>query len=283
MCDASTSAQAGRRAAVEHLAAALAGVRADVDEPVGAAHHVEVVLDDEERVAGAPRAGRARAAAPRCRPDAGRRRARRARRRRRTGSSGSAWPGAGAAARRATASACCGRARGSRGRARCSVAMRATQVGGDALRGDALLLRQVGRAAHVGRACVRRAAGGDAARGVASALRGQRRPRRGRRRIAARGRREQLGQASSGSCDSAPMSRPAKVTDSASRLSRLPWHAGQSAADHEARHALLHQRALRGREGVQHVPARAGEGAHVARLRLAAQRARASRPGVKPA
>jgi hypothetical protein len=37
--------------AVQHVAAALAGARADVDDPAGAADHVEVVLDDEQRVA----------------------------------------------------------------------------------------------------------------------------------------------------------------------------------------------------------------------------------------
>jgi hypothetical protein len=61
-------------------------------------------------------------------------------------------------------------------------------------------------------------------------------------------------------------------TDKASFLSRLPLHDRAQRAHHEARHALLHQRALRGGEGVQHVVARAHEGAHVARLRLAAQR-----------
>ncbi len=39
------------RAGVEDLTALLAGARADVDDPVGATHDVEVVLDDEERVA----------------------------------------------------------------------------------------------------------------------------------------------------------------------------------------------------------------------------------------
>jgi hypothetical protein len=68
------------------------------------------------------------------------------------------------------------------------------------------------------------------------------------------------------------MSWPATRTDSASFFSRLPLHDGAQRAHHEARDAVLHERALRGREGVQHVLARAGEGALVAGLHLAAQR-----------
>ena len=44
-------AQPVGRPAVQHLAALLAGVRADVHQPVGAPHHLQVVLDDEQRVA----------------------------------------------------------------------------------------------------------------------------------------------------------------------------------------------------------------------------------------
>ena len=39
-----------RRTAVEDLPAVLAGFRADVHDPVGAPDHVEIVLDDKERV-----------------------------------------------------------------------------------------------------------------------------------------------------------------------------------------------------------------------------------------
>ena len=39
------------RTAVEHPAAVLARAGADVDDPVGVPHHVEIVLDDEQRVA----------------------------------------------------------------------------------------------------------------------------------------------------------------------------------------------------------------------------------------
>ena len=49
---ASTLRQPGGRAAVENLAAVLAGGRADVDDPVGVPDDVELVLDDEERIAG---------------------------------------------------------------------------------------------------------------------------------------------------------------------------------------------------------------------------------------
>ena len=41
-----------RRTAVEHLAAVLAGGRTDIDDPVGVADHVQLVLDDEQRIAG---------------------------------------------------------------------------------------------------------------------------------------------------------------------------------------------------------------------------------------
>ena len=58
---------------------------------------------------------------------------------------------------------------------------------------------------------------------------------------------------------------------------------GAQAADHVARHALLHQRALRRREGVQHVLARAHERALVARLRLALAARPCVSAGVKPA
>ena len=40
-----------RRALVDHFAAVLAGARADVDEPVGLADRVLIVLDHNKRVA----------------------------------------------------------------------------------------------------------------------------------------------------------------------------------------------------------------------------------------
>ena len=36
---------------VHHAAAVLAGARSHVHDPVGPAHHLEIVLDDEQRVA----------------------------------------------------------------------------------------------------------------------------------------------------------------------------------------------------------------------------------------
>ncbi len=46
--------QTRHRPAVEHLPAELAGPGSDVDDPVGAAHHVHVVLDHEQRIARPP-------------------------------------------------------------------------------------------------------------------------------------------------------------------------------------------------------------------------------------
>ena len=63
----------------------------------------------------------------------------------------------------------------------------------------------------------------------------------------------------SGSRDISAMSSPAKVTDSASGLSRLPWQTGQSALDMNCDTRRLHHRALGGGEGLQDVSARAGE------------------------
>ncbi len=41
------------RAAVEHETALFAGRRTDIDDPVGAADHIEVVLDHKQRITGA--------------------------------------------------------------------------------------------------------------------------------------------------------------------------------------------------------------------------------------
>ena len=136
----------------------LAGRRADVDDPVGVADHVELVLDDEQRVALRLQPIERARAAPRCRQDAGRPTARRARTPRRTGSSAPASRGAAAAARPATASACCARASGSRARDRAarraarptSSAMRCatTAFSGMAVARDATTARAVGVRLH---------------------------------------------------------------------------------------------------------------------------------------
>jgi hypothetical protein len=99
----------------------------------------------------------------------------------------------------------------------------------DALRGDAFFFRQVGRAAHVGRARVRRAAGGHALRWSALArLRGCGIAQASKAIETACAARLAAPRPSrfSGICDSSPISSPAKVTDSASRLSRLPSQTG---------------------------------------------------------
>ena len=106
------------RPGVEHLSPGLAGARADVDDPVGTAYDVEVVLDDEQRVARALERGRARRAAARRRRGAARPTARRARRRPRRAPSAAASRSAAAGPRRARAWSSCGRARGSRARGR---------------------------------------------------------------------------------------------------------------------------------------------------------------------
>ena len=237
----------------------LAGGRADVDDPVGVPDHVSSCSTTNSELPDAL-SGRARAAAPRCRPGAGPRTARRARRRRRTGSSGPASPAAAAAARRARASACCARARGSRGRGR------AARAEPRATRSSAIR-------------CGDHAPSPGASRARSFAQRAARRRRRayGLQAAAARA-------ACSGSgATASAMSRPANVTDSASRRSRLPWQSGQSALTMYCDDALLHQRALRVGERVQHVAPRAGEGAHVARLLLALAAPRRVSAGVKPA
>ena len=114
-----------RRAGDDDLAARVAALGAEIDDPVGGADHVEVVLDDHQRMAGRRAAGGTRAAAWRRRRSAGRWSARR------TGTAcrGSTAcrrprlrPGArrasGAAPRRPRASAPAGRAAGTRGRRR---------------------------------------------------------------------------------------------------------------------------------------------------------------------
>ena len=169
--------------------------------------------------------------------------------------SGSASPGAAAAARRATASACCGRATDSRGRAR--AASRCARAGRRRCAARRCASPRTGWACGARRARrVRRAAGGDAPRvsrlraaarlsvGAAARRRrsGPRRPARAPRR---RGR--------AAAATASPMSSPAKRHRQRLALQPLAVAGRADAADHEARDALLHQRALRRREGVQHV------------------------------
>ena len=51
-----------RRAGGDDFAAALAAFGAEIDDPIGGFHHVEIVLDDDHRVAQIDQAARARRA-----------------------------------------------------------------------------------------------------------------------------------------------------------------------------------------------------------------------------
>ena len=92
--------QVGRAAFGHQPAAALAGAGADVDDVVGAADRVFVVLHHDQRVALVAQACAARRAASGCRAGAGRWSARRARSRRPAGCCRAARPGGCAAPRR---------------------------------------------------------------------------------------------------------------------------------------------------------------------------------------
>ena len=94
--------------------AVLAGARAEVDEVVGRAHRLLVVLDDEHGVAQVAQALEGRDELASCRAGAGRSTARRARRARRRAPSRSGWPAGSAAPRRPTASPPRGPSTGSR-------------------------------------------------------------------------------------------------------------------------------------------------------------------------
>ena len=193
-----------------------------------------------------PSADRARSAALRCRRDAGRRRARRARRRRRTDWSAPAWRAAGAAVRRARAWACCVRATDSRGPRSSRTARRATRSCGDPLGDDRLLRMRRGHLRQRGGAAV-----GVGREDCGQPL--QRQPRH-------------LGDVEAGEFHGERFAAQALAV--AERA---------VAADHVLRDALLHQRALGVGEGVQHVALGAGEGALIAGLLLALERARGPR------
>ena len=102
----------------DHAPAVLARARPEVDDVVGRADRLLVVLDDDDRVAEIAQAAAASRAARGCRAGAGRSTARRARRARRSGSSRSASPGGCAGLRRPRAWRRCARASGSRRRRR---------------------------------------------------------------------------------------------------------------------------------------------------------------------
>ena len=104
-----------RGARGHHAAAAHAGAGAQIDDVIGAADRVLVVLDHHQRVAGRSPADRAHRAAPRCRADADRWSAHRARSTRPADSNRAAPPAGCAAPRRPRASAPRGRAPGTPG------------------------------------------------------------------------------------------------------------------------------------------------------------------------
>ncbi len=43
--------EAGGRPTIDHMAAGFAGRGTDIDEPVGAPHHLQIVFDDKQRIA----------------------------------------------------------------------------------------------------------------------------------------------------------------------------------------------------------------------------------------
>ena len=271
-----------RGPAIEDAAAALAGVGADVDEPVGAPHRRQIVLDHEDRVAGSlQRVERLeqRGAVLRMQPggrlveDVDDAEQVGADLRRQPQPLQLAWrERRRAAVEREIAEA----ERLQRLDAR-------DDIGGDALRRDALFFREVRRAADVERAGVRRAAGGDAARGVGArcgavvrrrALCAAARPRATFDHIEApRGRRRKhLRDAIERQSGERADVEPGEGDRERFLLQPLAVACRADRAGHEARHAPFHQRALRRRERVQDVAARAGESAHVRGLGLAAKR-----------
>ena len=101
-----------------HVAAVLARAGPEIDQVVGRANRLLVVLDDEHGVAEVAQLARASRAAGGCRAGAGRSTARRARRARRSAASRSASRAGCAGLRRPRASRRCGRASDSRRRRR---------------------------------------------------------------------------------------------------------------------------------------------------------------------
>ncbi|MNG91639.1 hypothetical protein D3C79_505530 [compost metagenome] len=266
--------QAGRRAAVQHLAAVFTGIRADVHQPVGAAHGVQVVLDHVHRVARLlePLQGLEQRLAV-----------------------GWMQPGRRLIehvdhpeqlrvelGRQAQALQF---ARGQRRRAAFQVQVTEAQVDqggdalqqllGDALRGQAFFHRQVGRVAHVRAACVGVVAPSSALLARLAGLRMAEHRAGFVRLIQVVGSGhglEQLGQG---------QQRQARqlgdVLAGKGHCQRLGFQAlagaGRAGAGaHEGRDAFAHQRALRMGEGVQHVASGAAEGALVTGFELALER-----------
>ena len=258
--------ESGRRPAVEDPSAVLAGLRTDIDDPVGAPDDVEIVLDDEDRVAtllqaierveqrlavGGMQAGRRFVEdvddAEQVRADLrGQPQALRLARRHRRG----------IAIERQVAEAEVDQDRDA-----------VDHVARDPLRGDPLFLRQLGRASDVGGRRMARAAPRDALRGRLARRDPAQRGRGGRcDELAPRRRRERLGEHAQ---RQVRQRRDVEAREpDGQRLALQPPTVAQraGAADHVARDALLHQRTLGRRERVQDVLAGPHERALVARL-----------------
>ena len=260
------------RAAVKHLAPVLARTGADIDQPVRAAQHLQIMLHHEQRVAAGLELGQCvvqglaigrmqaggglikhvhhaeQAGTDLCRQAQALQFARRQRR--------------GRAVHRQIAQT-----------ERLQRADPFDQIVRDALGRDAFLFGQIRGAAYVTAAGMRIATGGDALGGRLPACTAAARGGGGRRveeafrcgtqRLRHRTER-QLRQGADIHAGERHRQRlalqPAAITDRALR------------ADHVARHALFHHRTLRGRKGVQHIAARTAEGPHVTGLFLAPER-----------
>ncbi|MNI08978.1 hypothetical protein D3C73_620310 [compost metagenome] len=273
------------RPAVENLPAVLTRRRADIDQPVGAAHGLQVVLDHEQRVARRFQTlQRLEQRFAVCRVQAGRgliqhvdhTKQLRAQLR-----------------GQAQALQFTGR-QGGRAALQCQVAEPQVgqdtdpfqQVLGDALRGQALFHRQVGCVAHVrGIGVAAGAVGHPLFTGVAGLLMSQHFARFiGCIEVAVRGHRPQ----DFGHLQQRHLRQLANVVTGEGHRQGLtlePFAGTQRAraADHELRDAFLHQRALRLAEGVQDVASGAAECALVTRFHLALERDSGflgSKPGI---
>ena len=265
------AAQPGRRPAVEHMAALLASVRPDVDDPVSAPHHVQVVLDDKQRVAGrfqARQRGDQRFAIGGV--QAGGRFVQHVNHAEQVGTDlrGQAQPlqfarrqGWRAAVQRQVAQA-----------QRLQRLDALDHVAGDTPRGDAFFVRQIGCAPHIGRAGVGRTTACHTARGVGrSAGAAEHRLAARRGQAVGCGRCQHIGQLRQRQLLQLADVEPGETHRQGFGLQALAvaGHAGR--ADHEPGDALFHQRAVRRGKGLQHVFAHADEGALIAGCGLAAQ------------
>ena len=154
------------------------------------------------------------------------------------------------------------------------------QFAGKALGGDPLLVGEIGRAAYVGRSLVRRTSCRDSPfdRRIAGRLAEDMalRDRRGAPVFAMRDGREQIPEFQHRQVAELGNVKARELHGQGFALQALAVAGRAIAADDILRDALLHQRAFSVGEGFQHITARAGEGALVARLHAALER----RPGL---